>query len=261
MLSINTAATLLLWAHPISYLLDLVSRVVPSAKIGKFWAELNTSEKSKTVYHSIAQEILRANLHSKIIMSPHHTFIGTMILYTDLGAFVSPDLVEKDEDAFRFLCKREICHLINLDRMKNIVKMAITLNASMYIMRHFFDCSFFTTGISYLVILPLAGLFFQTRHENRADDFAIDKATINELKGGLRFIRAQENFFSLHPITYLANLIFGPYSSNQLRAEKITAALKEKGETYDPNNHEIHSLVSGFEISFNLKSTEFSWHR
>lgn len=256
MASINTAATLLLWMHPGAYLFALFSQVksVKETATNSGAIEDINNSRVNVVYHSIIKECFpNENLGDvSIFLSQKISLIEAFTSYKDRCLLVCPYFVQKDEDAFRFVCKREISHILDRDPTKNLIKMAIVLNTAMFVIRHHFNCSIFATVSSYIGILTLARKLFTGPSETKADDFAIKYATENELKGGLRWLKTQETyFFSLLDIV---NSTFGPFSPAHVRAKKVQEALEQKGVIYHPTKDDLNPLKDVF--SFALKLSE-----
>lgn len=254
--TLNTTANLLLWMHPGSYFFSLFFQTMPVAFATENFGVLqdkNKNSKVNKVFDSIVNEFQTERLPDvDLFLSPHHLSAAEAITsYIDRGLIVSPNFVEKDEEAFRFLCKRQLYHILNLNPTKTSIKMAVILNTTMLIIRRYFDCSFFTSALFYFVILTLSRKIFIGPLERKADDFAIEHASVNELKGGLRWVKAQQGY--LYSIMNFTNSIFGPFSSAQVRANKIQTALNKHGVNYDPKDQELMPISDLFDIALKRK--------
>lgn len=106
----------------------------------------------------------------------------------DAAVILAPGFYEADQDACRWVMKHEISHIKHNDLFTiQSVPCVCQLAASIFGMS---SLSFFPAlGLAYTVGMVSQSLFSQWR-EAKADDFAIENSSIEELKGGRRFLMA-----------------------------------------------------------------------
>lgn len=251
---LNTTATALLWLHPGSYFFALFSQLKPVAfTTGNTGAPQNKNAKINQVFTSIVNEFKSEGLIDThlLLVSNRPSIVEAITSFIDRGVIASSEVFETDEAAFRFLCKRQLYHVLHRNPTKITIKMAIILNATMLMVRHYFDSSFFTSALFYFGILTLSRKIFIAPLERAADDFAIHRATPSELKGGLRWIRTQESY--LYSIMNFIHSALGPFSSAGLRADKIQDTLSKQGITYSPKVSELQPISALFDREFRGK--------
>ncbi len=101
------------------------------------------------------------------------------------------------------------------------------------------------TGVSYFVI---TGIFKKTLgicFEWKADNFAINNATADELKGALRLFAA-EKLASENLKSPFLDFLLGMMSTHphRVRTYCIRRGLEKKGIRYDPSSEEIQDLAA-----------------
>lgn len=119
------------------------------------------------------------------------TALGTsMFTKSDVAVLVAPGLYEADKDACNWVMKHELSHIKYNDTFTiHFVPCICQLAASIFGMR---SLSFFPAlGLALTVALVSQALFSKWR-EARADDFAIENSSVEELKGGRRFLMAMQ---------------------------------------------------------------------
>ena len=104
---------------------------------------------------------------------------------------IVPGFLEADREAFKWVLRHELAHIKNSDALKVPVAAATgSLLALSFVP--------ITSGLS-LALLSFLGAFacsnlYAHHGECRADELANKNASIDELKGGIRFLKALRNF-------------------------------------------------------------------
>jgi hypothetical protein len=165
---------------------------------------VDLDQRSEIIDESVEQVLDQADIRkdlvfSKILFLDTFAQAGGTNFFTNSGAaiFIIPDFPNADRDACNFILKHEIAHIKYNDifTFKSIPAIC-QLSASIYGIRYL---SFFrAVGLTYAVFV--GSLFsWTTWRESKADDFAIQHSSNEELKGGRRFFQSLQKVIIDHP--------------------------------------------------------------
>ncbi len=167
--------------------------------------------------------------------------LGTNIFRkSDATVIVAPGFYEADKDACSWVMKHEISHIKNNDTFTMpCVPCICQLAASIFGMC---SLSFLPAlGLAFTVGIVSRALFSQWR-EAKADDFAIENSSDEELKGGRRFLIAVKEASIEERNTFWKRVIISARGNNRLdilhpsitsRIHKIESALRARNVEID----------------------------
>lgn len=164
------------------------------------------------------------------------TFYYASFFSRYVGIGVWKELPEIDEKACAFAIKHECGHIYHRDWKNNAIKLLID-SSTLLFFKHYLRMSFIPTGISFYLIDILSSFLLYSHPEYIADQFAINNSTPEELKGGVRLIKAFQK---------IEKDISSHYPPSELRISMISQALNEKEIFYQPTEKEIAPLVKIF---------------
>lgn len=150
-----------------------------------------------------------------------------------------PGFHETDEQAFQFVFKHEICHLKNNDELGIAIAQTLSFISSIALFRLGFGCTPMSTVFGTLCLNVIATRIFRHYLEKRADDFAIQHSTIEELKGGIRLLSAFQNESQEYLKHFLVNFFHPSPSSRMNNLEK---SLANRGISYTPEQDKVNQL-------------------
>lgn len=159
---------------------------------------------------------------------------------------IDPSLLQEDIETAKVLSKHELGHLVHNDLIKEPVLLSVCSIA----------CSIFLTSKKitgfkgYLIgsITLLAFHLLLSRFsENKADEFAINHSTLEELKGGIRFYKAvkkfEKQFVKTYPFTARMNFLFSTHPSTESRLLRFkNVYFIRTGNCYEPSEREYNSF-------------------
>lgn len=190
------------------------------------------------------------------VWNPYYVHVvGTNLFKKQTKMFVTPGLDLVDNEVFFWLYKHESYYAINRSFLKaqTIKALSVTISAIVFsiILEYSFAVSVFYT------ILVGMGVDLICFHsvESRADAFAIENASVEELKGAKRFLKVarEEN----KKKTYFQRVINSlMHSSYYFRMKRVDKALAKQGVTYILEEEKLEPLRLLLQKN-NLEETSF----
>ncbi len=154
-------------------------------------------------YDSKLEEELRKELHvfheksnsstPKIIeiWNPNYIdSIDTLSSKHNPTILILPHMHTIDKRAFLWLYKHEIAHLINHHTLKLYILKILTTASGAFLLNFYYGFSFAISILSMTLLTPLLHLLSLCVMDIQADNFTFKNASIEELQGGLRFLKA-----------------------------------------------------------------------
>lgn len=152
----------------------------------------------------------------------------------EAGILIVPKFHETDMDACYWVMKHEIGHLKNNDGFTTPLRTAIATTVTAAAVFYFIG------AYTLLLTIPIAQIFnnsFRNYSERRADNFAIAESSIEELKGGRRFLIASQQAHKEQRSSIFTRLMISPegesrfkfaHPSDSSRIKKIENELKRR---------------------------------
>lgn len=145
-----------------------------------------------------------------------------------------PNFEQIDSHAFRWAFKHEISHLKHNDQLLIAIARTVSFIASIALLHLGLGLQPLTTALLTLAIDVVCSKVFRNYVENRADHFANQHATTDELKGGLRILHA------LREMDQGKLSLFHP--STDSRIQRLEKELIKRKVTYVVEQKEIIQL-------------------
>ncbi len=125
----------------------------------------------------------------------------------DARVFVAPGLFDLDTDVYGFAVKHELGHIKNNDMfacplIKSICGVAVVV-FSLYL-----RFSFIPTFIGSPIVTDIIMNNFFQYVEGKADDFALETCSNQELEGGRRFLKSAQNIISINKNSFESKTFF-----------------------------------------------------
>ena len=232
---LSALGSVYLWSKPIAKVKGFISSLFkPVSKSEDFDEEFNRRV-IKIFDKFLKENNLDANLKICQMWTGH--IMGTKTTFNENKIIVLSNLLDTDEEAFKFLFKHEISHVKGNDSIKAALLNPIFSISSVFFLRHYCGLSFIPAVISYRILKYVfekrVAIFVATFFERKADNFAINNSTIDELKGGLRMVYAEKELLTIPT--------FHPTPSSRKKA--LEAALEKVGIRYVPSSEEFEGLI------------------
>jgi len=112
----------------------------------------------------------------------------------------------------------------------------------MFVLRHYYGLSFISTAISYIILQKVFKKGVGYLFEQKADNFAINNASVDELKGALRLFQAEKEVSIIAKLPFL-NYLLSTHSTPSSRKKALRAALEKDEIQYTPTLEEIQPLI------------------
>lgn len=178
----------------------------------------------------------------------------------DAAIFVSPGFENEDRGACHFLVKHEVAHIYNNDLFTIPLVHSICATAAAI----FVTCYGLPLITSILITIAVglvAHSLFSIYREGKADDFAIENSSNEELLGGRRLLLAVKEIFIQRRISCLMKLLISAEGENRAdilhpslsrRIKKIENVLASRGVTIndDAENRKLERLTDFFKGLF-----------
>lgn len=171
----------------------------------------------------------------------------------DAVIMLAQNFFRVDKDACRFVIKHELSHVLNNDTFNIFLVSGICMTPFSILESLFLTLNLL--GLLTAVLGFLSFCIYFTYRETKADDFAIAHSSSDELKGGLRFMKAQIAINLASPDSIYKKLFISKsgesllditHPSSSSRIQKIEAALQARNVILDQEEeiNKIHQLVA-----------------
>ena len=161
---------------------------------------------------------------------------------------------EIDKDACKWVIKHEISHIKNHDHFTiSFVPLVCQLASSIFGMYYL---SFSSAYILALVVSVVSHSLFSLWREEKADDFAIENSSAEELKGGRRFFLAHQQLLLEQRNTFVNLIKISPNRDlkTDIRHPSITSGLQKIEKALIDRNISVSIAEEQENIDKNLKS-------
>lgn len=185
------------------------------------------------------QHGLRSDLAFHVIPNPGICMARGTNCFTGLqaGILISPKFQEADPETLSWTLKHEVAHIKGNDMFTIPLVAVIAALATAILLPSLVGCSLVASLVTFVVanlISTAAMAVFSRWRESVADDFANEHSSVEELKGGARFLQAVKQLET-------GNDILHPSIASRL--EKIEKELQKRGESLK-ETPEHNALVS-----------------
>lgn len=154
---------------------------------------------------------------------------------------ITPKMFD-DLPALRGILKHEAFHIKEGHPIhETILSAAVTLS-TVLLMRHYFECSFFPSLLGPIVADFFALYILHHFQEKQADDYCLQHATVDELKG---IVRSCQFFKATLPESIYSMYNFLPNSPVK-REQKFQNALLQHEIIYQPKKEELIPLKEAY---------------
>jgi hypothetical protein len=173
------------------------------------------------------------------------TLSGENLFKKHAVLLVIPGLDLVDSEAFRWVYKREFYYMVNHVLVKIQMIKALCMTIAAIIFSLMLELSF----IPCIIGVILTGLIIESlcRHivENRADSFALEHASLEEIQGGYRFLTAAYRESKNEPLNqrWLKHLMHPSY---WFRMGRLNQTLARAGALQVVNEDKVNSLKALF---------------
>lgn len=173
------------------------------------------------------------------------TLTGENLLKKYAVLLVVPGLDLVDSEAFRWVYKREFYYMVNHVLVKTQMIKALCMTIAAVVFSLIMELSF----ASCIMGVILTGFILESlcRHivENRADSFALEHASIEEIQGGFRFLTAAYRESQKEPLSqrWFKHLMQPSY---WFRMSRLSKALARAGALQAADEDKVNSLKALF---------------
>ena len=241
---LSCLGTIYLWAYPIGVIRSQIFPIFRTVSDSDTFGGPFDKDFNDRITNMFDEFLSKMNLKNGLSIYQNYTgnIMGAISTLKDRAIVVVPGLIDTDQDAFSFCFKHELSHIRDNDTLKMAVIYSVFHVSSMLYLRHYADLSFIPAAVSYMFLTKCFEKITGTYFERKADNFAINNSSPDELKGALRLYNAEETVSSNSKIPFLSWAL-STHPTPLYRNQAVRAALKRSNIEYNPDSNDIAPLV------------------
>ena len=201
-----------------------------------------TDNRDKRLEEKVKEEHGVIDIKIFEVWNPYYVYVSGVNLFKKRSIMmVTPGLDLIDNAGFQWLYKHESYYVINRSFLKTQTIKALSVAISATLFSIVLGCSF-SSSIFYTVLIGFGiDMICSYIIESRADSFALEQASVEELKGAMRFLKAaQEEHKKKTRFQIFINYLMHP--SYSFRIRRVKKALAIQGVVYNVEEEKITSL-------------------